>query len=197
MKKVCLTVAAALLISLCTIAQEVPAKIHELGFSLSNLDNFGVRYKTGNEKTLLRLTILTINGTHQNSSDDSEEYYKNNSLGFGFDIGFEKRNPMAEKMFFYYGLDAMVSYSHEKSELVQAGGETTSSTIAPGLGFVLGIDYTIGSKFNISAELVPSVIYSYSKSKGAQTELVTKYFSYGISNSGASLTLAYRFGKKE
>jgi hypothetical protein len=192
---------SVLLISLCTIAQEAPARIHEIGLTLSNLDNFGVRYKIGNEKTLLRMTFLTINGTHLNTSQDSEDYYENGSLGFGFNIGFEKRNPIAEKMFFYYGLDAITSYSHQKSELVQTGGKTTSSTIAPGVGFVLGLNYSISSRFNISAELVPSLIYSYTKSttisNGVETEMINKSFSYGIGNSGASLTLSFRFGKKE
>lgn len=201
MKKMCFTVLSVFLISLSAIAQEVPAKIHEIGLTFSNLDNFGVRYKTGNEKTLLRITFLTLNGTHLNTSRNSEDYSKNGNLGFGFRIGFEKRNPISEKMFFYYGLDAFTSYSHEKNEYVQTDDKTISSTITPGVGFVLGFNYAIGSKFNIAAELVPSVFYSHSKStetfNGVETEQIDNYFSFGLSNSGASLTLAYRFGKKE
>ena len=70
-----------------------PSRIREFGLTFSNLNSFGIRFKTGNQKTLLRFTALVLNlqmdkeyGRTQDSIDN-----KMTSAGVGLQAGFEKR----------------------------------------------------------------------------------------------------------
>lgn len=182
---------------LISIAQDAAPKVREVGLNFSNLNNFGIRYKCGTDKTLLRLTLLSINGS-SNVSELGPDLSNQSNLGFGFNIGFEKRKVINEKFDFYYGLDLLTSYNYNKLEQYDTNRETWSAS--PGLGLVLGLRYKISNEFNISAEVVPSFRYSTSNTSstfnGTTQEWTNSGYSYGINNSSASLTLAYRFGKK-
>lgn len=182
---------------LLSIAQDAAPKVREVGLNFSNLNNFGIRYKCGTEKTLLRLTLLSINGS-SNASDVGLDLSNQSNLGFGFNIGFEKRKVINEKFDFYYGLDLLTSYNYSTFKQYDTNRETWSAS--PGLGLVLGLRYKISNEFNISAEVVPSFRYSTGNTSstlnGVTQEWPTSGYSYGINNSSASLTLAYRFGKK-
>lgn len=182
---------------LFSIAQDAAPKVREVGLNFSNLNNFGIRYKCGTDKTLLRLTLLSINGS-SNVSELGPDLNNQSNLGFGFNIGFEKRKVINEKFDFYYGLDLLTSYNYSTFEQYDTNRETWSAS--PGLGLVLGLRYKISNEFNISAEVVPSFRYSTSNTSstfnGVTQEWTNSGYSYGINNSSASLTLAYRFGKK-
>jgi hypothetical protein len=93
-----------------------------------------------------------------------------------------------------------------------------SKTISSGLGIVLGIARKINDSFSISAELLPSVLYKYTNTNTTNTSysvnwvgssstgytaspfvsnntnqtIITKGFTYGFTNSSASITLAYK-----
>jgi hypothetical protein len=60
MKKFLFSMVIILIIPVASIAQDVKNRIHEAGISFSSFNSFGVRYKTGTEKTLFRLTLLSV-----------------------------------------------------------------------------------------------------------------------------------------
>ncbi len=199
MKKA-LLVSMALFITIpfYSIAQDIPQKVHEAGINFSSLNNFGIRYKCGTDNTLLRLTLLSINGNNTATKLDSVTNNQS-SMGFGFNIGFEKRKMINEKFDFYYGLDLLSTYTYNKTVNNQFKTSSENSSFSPGLGFVLGLRYKINSAFNITAEVIPSVKYSSGKitntNNSVNSTQTTSGYSFGLLNSNASLTLAYRFGK--
>jgi hypothetical protein len=65
MKKIYYVIVALLFIQYTSAAQETNSRIRELGLNLSG-STFGIRYKTGNENTLFRLTLLSLSGSSSN-----------------------------------------------------------------------------------------------------------------------------------
>src|SRR5262249_3403932 len=113
MKKTILLAAIALLF-ISAFAQESPLKVKEVGLVFSNLNSFGLRYKSGNENILFRITALSLTGSNTNNSYDNYSYNgisasvpstSSNSFGGGLNIGFECRKPVNNKSYFYWGLE--------------------------------------------------------------------------------------------
>jgi hypothetical protein len=191
-------------ISCGIFAQQNPeTKIHQVGINFSSLNQFGMHYKSGNEKTLLRMSLLSMNlasysdwGRPEDSLDNKQQNY-----GFGFRLGFEKHIPIVAKLDFIWGLEAggNFNYTKLKNEQVNYNVERTSWTITPLVDVVLGVTYTFADHLVIGAEITPGVRYSFGKSKqtsSTQTvETTTSSVGFGFSNNSASLSLAYRFGK--
>lgn len=189
--------------------QEKPVRIHEVGINFSSLNSFGLHYKTGSKKTLLRLSLLSLNmtkssmwGRPQDSTD-----YKSDQYGAGFRLGFEKKVPVIEKLDFIWGLEAGCNYNYGKRKFESPdyynNEESKSWTVTPLINLVLGITYSFSDHFVIGAEILPMVSYSYGKtyttitntSYSKDTEETNSSFNFGLTNSPVSLTLAYRFGK--
>jgi len=197
MKRSFYLIVTLLCIQISIAAQSNEGKTRELGINLSG-STFGLRYKTGNENTLLRLTLMSINGSsykYKSSSSTS----KNNSIGLGFNFGFEKRKIVSDGLIIYYGSDFLTSVNKEINKTDLPSITHTYLTISPGIGFVWGFCYNISDKINITAEVMPSVSYSYSKETN-ETELsTTKYthsgLNYGLETSGINLTLSFAIGK--
>ena len=194
-----------MLIPIYSFSQETHTKSNEIGVNFSNLNNFGLRYKFGNGKTYYRMTTLLLGGSISNSKSDS---YKNNgnSIGLGLGIGIEKRKSIIDKLGFLYGLDIDLSYSVSNNKSKSSDGSIMRTqqqwNISPGLSIVLGIYCKLSNDFSISAELAPSVSYNTSESNtknpannNFDTRSTSKNFQFGLSNSSASFTLAYTFGK--
>jgi hypothetical protein len=102
----------------------------------------------------------------------------------------------------FYGLDLTGSYNYQKikNESPNYNYQSTGWYVSTGLSFVFGGTYCVGDHFRFSGELSPSLQYSYGESKNSSSgndELVTtsNNISFGFSNYGASLTVAYRFSK--
>lgn len=184
------------ILPLFSISQDIKPRVHEVGLNFSNLNNFGIRYKCGKDKTLLRLTLLSLNGNNNNTKIDSL-VNNQSSAGFGFNIGFEKRKSINETFDCYYGLDLLNSYTYNKNVNNQSKTSNETSSISPGLGLVLGLRYILNNEFSVSAELIPSIKYSTGKiintNQGIKVAQTTSSYSFGLFNSNASLTLAYRF----
>jgi hypothetical protein len=187
-------------IQLSSVAQETRTKINEVGITFSSLSSFGLRYKYGSPETLLRLTLLSLNGSSNNSKPDSLAQNNNSSLGFGFNIGFEKRKSITDKLGFYYGLDLLSKYGQSENKDIKYKDDSKSWSAGMGIALVLGLTYTINNNFILAAEVDPGIMYYYGKSKVTnsgiqQGETTNTSVSYGLNNYGANLTLAYRFGK--
>ncbi|MDA3944587.1 MAG: hypothetical protein PF694_13735 [Bacteroidetes bacterium] len=202
----------SLLIVLCLsmsyylIAQEnEKVKQKEIGLVFSNLDNFGLTYKTGTEKSLWRFNTMVISGDNIEETEDSL-FSTQNQLGFGVKIGKEYRKNIAENLELRLGADLSFSYSHSKIELDDKTVNDfdrlrEQSIYRPGVNLVFGFNYELSDNFVIGAELLPNFTYT----TGSRTE--TNYytyqndeentdfsgFSYGLSNSSALLSLVYRF----
>jgi hypothetical protein len=182
---------------LYTIAQDSQSShIQEVGINFSNLNSFGIRYKCGNDTTLLRFTLLSLNGSNNRVKPDSLGNHAS-STGFGFNIGFEKRKNITEKLGYYYGLDLLTSYSNNH---ISSYGTSINDvwTVSGGIGVVLGLNFKISNNIYLAAEVLPSIRVTYGKDKFtnngiALTRNTIIDYSYGLSNSGASLTLSYRF----
>ena len=199
MKKVLFTT-LAVAFSLLVMAQE-KTKQKEVGLSFSNLDQFGIIYKVGDEKALWRFNAVSLGGSERKSENllDSESEDTSNSFGFGLGVGREFRKVIANSLEFRYGLDLRYNYSKYENQNDNSVYNSDSKTNRLGLDFVVGLTYDISDKLVFGAELSPGVGYSISKqtTKNSDGDISakseTKNFSYGLSNSSAQLTLAYRF----
>jgi len=95
------------IVPLYTIAQNGQSShIQEVGINFNNLNSFGIRYKCGNDTTLLRFALLSLNGSDNRVKPDSVGNHES-STGFGFNIGFDRRRNITEKLSYYYGLDLL------------------------------------------------------------------------------------------
>lgn len=206
--KILSTFVITLLLSSNLFAQEQKqARIHELGLTFANLNQFGIRYKTGNEKTLLRITALAMNLTSNNTygRESDSTSHKNSGAGAGFRIGFEKPIVLVKNFNLLYGLDFLGGFNYQKyndEERYNYHYQGTIWSINTGIAFVFGGTYSLGDHFRFSAEISPALQYSY----GEETRTVTgnenenrnwksHEIDFGLSNYGASLTVGYRFCK--
>jgi len=150
---------------------------------------------------MLRLTLLSTFGHKQHTATDSIDLNSYSNYGLGFNIGFEKRKSITEKLDSYYGVDLPVNIEYQSDDDVRFDKTRSTWTISSGLGFIFGLTYKINSNLNFSAEVIPSIKYSHSIStetrSGVETTNTNNLFSYGLSNYGATIILAYRFGKKK
>lgn len=179
-------------------AQEVNSKTREIGLNFAGTE-FGVRFKAGNDKTLLRLTLLSLYGSsnwNESQSSESNSYQQ----GVGFNIGFEKRKPIAENISFYLGSDLLTSFDSYQNKNGSSGDKYKNSTLSAGLGFVFGLNFKITDRMNISTEVVPAVIYSQthneSETQFGDTESTSNGLNYGLSTKGINVTLSFSLIKK-
>ena len=201
MKKLVL-VFIALTMSVIVIAQE-KSKQKEVGLVFNNLDNFGLTYKTGTNKSLWRFSTLLISGRNTDEKADSLVRNQNN-IGFAIKLGKEYRKVIVENFELRYGADLSFSYNQSTSsdddKSIDNHDIIFEQTIyQPGINLVIGLNYVFKDRFVIGAELLPHFSYISGKSKRSSyrydedIESDISGFSYGISNTSALLSLSYRF----
>jgi hypothetical protein len=183
---------------LVSSAQNSSTKTSEIGLNLHGPYSFGIMYKTGSENSKIRITLLSLNGANSTSKYDTYPASSNSGGGIAFNFGFEKRKSITNNLSFYSGPETLLSFRKSGYKDRQTSYSDKDLTISPGLGLTLGFIYRINDDINISAEVIPSILYSYSKSVnrngGKETTDIRKAFEYGLSN--FSLTLSFRLGKK-
>jgi len=200
MKKIFYMVVALLFIQHSSVAQENNSGIRELGVNLSG-STFGISYKTGNKNTPFRLTLLSLVGSSSNYKSPPNNEHKNNSQGIGFNFGLEKRKLISDDLNIYYGSDLLTSYQRNvnKDDYESHSQTYTTLSFSPGLGLFLGFAYEISSKINISAEIMPSISYSFAKTStnndGAISKTTSRVLNYGLRTNGVNLTLSFNLGK--
>jgi len=125
-KKLVITV-ASILAGITCFAQADTLKKREVGLVFSNLNSFGLCYKSGKGNTLFRITALSLTGT--NSNGDYSNFSSNgtantvpanttNSFGTGLNIGFETRKQVKSNFYFYYGAALINSYSQNQTTAI-------------------------------------------------------------------------------
>ncbi len=188
------------------IAQKDTTRQKEVGLIFSNLNNFGFTYKIGKSTSLWRFNTVMISGNSSEKKVDSN-LRTNGRFGFGLSFGKEFRKEIDQNLELRYGLDLFSSldkYYFEDDYTYDNGTSTSerkSITLDSGLRVVIGINYVHKDKLVLGAELLPSFSYLSSKNiqkltENDETETeVTKQsgFNYGLSNSSARLSIAYRF----
>jgi hypothetical protein len=186
--------------------QEKQLRYYQVGLNFSSLNSFGLHFKTGSEKTLLRASLLSLNlglSSSQGRTQDSIDT-KGSSYGAAFRIGFEKRIPVNSKLNFIWGLECGSNYTVSKQKSDQSGVysdyEINSWSVSPTVDLVLGANYIISEHLVFGAEILPYIRYSFGKSKSTHystqtTEQTNNTFDFGFNSNSASLSIAYRFGK--
>jgi hypothetical protein len=188
--------------SFFVIAQET-IKRKEVGLVFRNLDNFGLTFRTGTDKALWRFTTLWISGSTFDQVADSSTH-KQNSAGFGIELGKEYRKAIAENLELRLGVDISFTYTQTKSDyddktVYDSDRQNEHTRYMSGVNLVFGLNYVVNDNLVIGAELLPN--FSYTTGTSVENNIFTNYevksdisgFSYGLSNSSAALSLAYRF----
>jgi hypothetical protein len=125
-KKLVITI-ASILAGLTCFAQADTLKKREVGLVFSNLNSFGLCYKSGKGNTLFRITALSLTGTNNNG--DYSNFSTNgtansipanttNSFGAGLNIGFETRKQINPNFYFYYGAALISAYSQSQATAI-------------------------------------------------------------------------------
>jgi len=185
--------------------QEKPLHYYQVGIQFSSLNSFGLNFKTGNEKTLFRLSLLTMNlGLNSNNMGSSDSVVnKASSYGAGIRLGFEKHVPVLARFNFIWGLEAGCNFSYQKQKrntnTDDIVNENSGWGLSPLVNVILGVTYTIADHLVLGAEITPGIQYSYMESKtttyNRTIEQTNSAFGFGFNNNSASLSVAYRFGK--
>lgn len=189
----------------CILMAQETKNQKEAGISFSNLNNFGLTFKTGTENSMWRFTTLMIAGSNTDKTSESR-VDKSNSTGINVRLGKEFRKEIAENLELRYGADLSFSYSQSKSESNDKTANnldvlSEQTTYEPGIYLVFGLNYMLNESFVIGAEILPGVSYftgtnivkSYNTNNGEEVKSDINGFQYGLSNSSVLITLAYRF----
>jgi hypothetical protein len=181
-------------VTLASMAQDAGATKKELGLMISE-SNFGIRYKTGTENMLVRLTLFSVNGATSTMQTNPDRKDISNNFGIGFGAGFEKRKPVTDGLYLYIGPELFGRYTHTGQKSKPVSNNYSSNGISAGLGCVMGFHYGITDKINISSEIIPYISYYYSKESMSQNETdgVYKYsgFKYGLNDYSINLTVSF------
>lgn len=179
------------------LAQETDRQ-NEIGLVFNNFDNFGLTYKIGKTNSLWRFNTLFLNGSKM---DEKTAVYTNKrtSMGLGLKVGKEFRRSVAQNLELRFGTDLSFTYSQMKTDEIDSHIERT--TYKPGINLVFGFNYIIHDNIVVGAEFLPLFNYvtgtssmslgSGDSGDGVKTDI--SGFEYGLSNSSALISLAYRF----
>ena len=171
------------------------SKVKELGITTRSLDSFGITYRFGTKTALWRLSIPTILGANNETTRDTTKN-TNSNIDIDISIGREWRKPITEKAELRLGSSLGFSYSKRYSENLTSSYNTT--TYAPYLMLILGMNYHINDNFIIGAEIQPGVGYLISKQEVTNNDSSENYdiknkgINYAIRNS-ALISFIYQF----
>ncbi|MDP4282151.1 MAG: hypothetical protein Q8867_08385, partial [Bacteroidota bacterium] len=184
-------------------AQQTPSlKYNELGISFYDLNGFGFRYKHGNDKTMFRLSMLTLDVVSNNQKIKMNNYpeSKQSGYGLGMRIGFDNRVPLYKNFSLLLGGELGINYLYQTinngDSITSSTSKHTQWTISPGVSFIFGINCVIREHLVLGAELNPTLAYSYSETKNDYPyfhyKTTSTNFSFNASTSGAGVYIAYR-----
>jgi hypothetical protein len=200
MKKILSLLIISLIVSIAISAQESSSKVKELGTYTAGFNSFGIRYKSGTDKSLFRLSISPFSAFLKKEKSNSESTDHYNNYEFGFNLGFEKRKSLYPNLSFCIGSDFLNSLSYYNSQNEGSDYKSNNWSLSTGIGLVLGFNYKINEVICLSAEAVPSILYVYSHSKTnyGSTENISKGsgVDFGFHGSDINLSILFILGKK-
>lgn len=179
--------------TLVSVAQDTGSRKKELGLMISE-SSFGIRYKTGSENMLVRLTLFPVSGSSSSMKPDPDTRNILNNFGLGFGAGFEKRKAVADGLYMYIGPEFTGQYHHSSSINKSADTRYSQNGISAALGCVMGFHYGITEKINISSEIIPYISYYYTKESTSYDEIdgekINTGFRYGLNDYSINLTVS-------
>jgi len=197
------------------IAQEQPVTTnpitnkHELGVILNSFNVGGLRYKYGNDKKKLRVSLLATTGqTITNNYNTYKASGTNlnipnspsNSFSVGLNIGVERNCYNEGKMASYLGFEMVNSFSSSYSSTnlpsnttysfgqnyyaVPYSNLSTSNawTLNLGLGLLAGIKYHLTNAFSVGFEFIPTASYKYTETTNTSISRTVGSFQYNSNN---------------
>jgi hypothetical protein len=188
---------------LLPILIQAQTKVREPGITFSNLNHFGLNYKTGSPSKVWRFTSMYA-GANAETAESDQSTQKTGGAHVSIFAGREYRKNWLENLEFRYGFDLAFRYSNYKNETsYQLFPDSKNSyrreTYQPGFNGVLGLNYIIKEKLILGGELMPGFTYINGKetteSGGNRYTKDVSGFNFSISSSSILFTLAYRFIK--
>ncbi len=205
-------------------AQKDSVRIKEFGLGFSNLTSFNMLYQFGTSHTLYRFSLESISfSAPSNSSNDiydtnANQITTNKGTNFSFSFNFAiiKAKRIAEKLEFLYGGIIGIGFTYTNTTSYHNTyyspavsepytTESTSYTVNPFIGIVLGARYAISNSLFLYAEVSPRFHYAYSSSTtinsyptSPESSNTITQMTPGInnfSNSGATISIVYRFNQ--
>ena len=155
------------------------AQVRELGIRASGLENFGFIYKKEQKpNSYQRFRIGRINLAWRDLGEESSL-----ATALGFAIGFEKRKAINDELYLIHGFEPsmILALSTNSRNLIY--------DIQPGLGYVLGFQYSFSEKFYINIESIPSINLIIRGTKGSSPVYTG---NLGFNSNAVSITAAYR-----
>lgn len=163
-----------------SFAQE-KTRVREAGISFKNLDEFGLLYRIGNNKSVWRFAIRgnrttpsrsERHSTSDNGNNISKHVDTGERYGFGIWLGKEFRKKITDNIGFRYGLGAGISKTYyegkskmedlylkpQKLTVSERNSKMNSNDIRVNL--ILGFNYLLND-IVIGVEINPSMKYSY------------------------------------
>ncbi|SER24581.1 hypothetical protein [Neolewinella agarilytica] len=176
MRFLCLLLFSALISTAATAQTN-----REIGVRATGIDNVSLLYKrqlaSGN---YMRYRLIFSNISLQTAGANTIARF-NTSLA----VGVEKRKPLAERLTLLYGLEPTLGLS------VSSTTNFSSLTINAGLGYVIGVQYTLSDHFHIALETIPSVnVFMSVNSSVSQYGVLA-----GFSNNSLAVSGVYQFSK--
>jgi hypothetical protein len=213
-------------ISVKLMAQDPLPKVQEFGIGLSNLNSYSMQYLWGSENRLSRLT-LTLGILNSNSFEPKRFGRVNDTISIesktsqtipiningGLSYSILKIKPLTDNFGLVYGSIFSFSGSYVLSKTTEINQEfingnplnytttstskSSSSTLQPSIGLVIGAVYKISTAFLIYAEIDPHFYYQHTAAinDGGTNQYGNTYGLASLSNSGATLTLVYKITK--
>jgi hypothetical protein len=185
MKKLSLSILLALIATLFVNAQD-QTRTREIGLytgTIKDLSNMGLRFKFGTEKSMFRITFVSLNYNGYKSDDNSA---KSTNLGGGVKFGIEKPITLNDRFNFYYGPQLGGSYAVSKASTTNSEAKNSDAEVS--LGCIAGLTFKLVDKIYLSLEIVPSLSYLSSKSDDSTTSIV-QFNNYN----NAGLIIGFRF----
>ncbi|MFN8257495.1 MAG: hypothetical protein U0W24_17505 [Bacteroidales bacterium] len=192
---ICLIVSAAI------TAQE-KVKQAEIGLIFNNTSNFGLGFKVGSNKFKWRFNTLLINGRNDKLTlDSTNTETEAKQSGFELTVGNQFQKPITENFEFVFGYDLFFKASKTSYD---DGAEATmivQKSRSPGINLVFGFNYIAKEHLVLGAEILPFFCWEkniterdYHHNNVSPVPISeSKSINYGLSNTSARLTLAYRF----
>jgi hypothetical protein len=208
------------------MAQDQLPKVQEFGIGLANLNSFSMQYLWGNENRLSRLTLtLAVSNSNslpakqRSSSNDTTEFTNLTTsitpinISGGLNYSILKIKALTDKFGLLYGSIYSFSGSYVLNKLQTTSQEfikgipliprtsapykSSTETLQPSIGLVIGAVYKISASFSIYAEIDPNLYYKHTASinDNGSNQYTNSYGLSNLSNSGAALTLVYKITK--
>jgi len=178
-------------------------KTKEIGLLFSDVNSFGLTYRTGNQNALFRINTIVAQGSSI-SEDGGSSTFDSSNNSFGLELGKEYRSAIDDKLDLRYGLDLNFNYNKSKSESEDrndSNNDTISEieTFTPGLNLFIGLNYHLNDNILFGAEVLPSINYQFGERKSTNSGETIKYdiksWTYGFNSQFVRLNLVYVFLK--